>query len=241
MDVDKATHDVLIENCNKLLNIHDMVEDAVSDMDTYLARFVIENSYRNDEGRLVVPALWNSSVLHRLPNNYKLATKVLESVYKKLKADPVKLLQYDNEIKNQIENGIMVRVGNFKELINDINVSFLPHNGVFRPSNETTKCRIVNLSNLCDKSSPNNLSLNQVSLPGPQVNNELFVSLTLYRFNRYLMIYDLQKAFLQLCLREEDTFRFLFLWYKDVTNNNKELICLKQQRVPFGTRFPRFY
>ena len=235
--MDKATREALEITCNSYLNFKDYDDSEVSKVNSEIIKFVVDNSYRNENGRLVVPALWNEDNLHRLPNNFGLAHKVLNSVFKKLKRDPAKLKEYDNVIKQQIEDGIMEIVPNIEALKADQNASFLPHNGVFRPHNDTTKCRIVNLSNLCDRSSKDNLSHNQVSLPGPQLNSKLILSLTLYRFNRYLLIYDLKRAFHQLCLREQDTYKFLLLWFKDLSLNDLEVVCYKQLRVPFGARF----
>ena len=237
VNLDKATEEELNKNCNSFLNIHDQVDSDISEADREITKFIIQNSSRNSSGRLILQALWNEQVIHRLPNNYNLANNVLNSVFKKLRGDPEKLLLYDSVIKEQIDQGIIEKISNFHELKTSKNVSFLAHNGVFRMEHESTKCRVVNLSNLCERNKIGNLSLNQVSLPGPQLCNKLYISLILYRFNKYLFLYDLCKAFLQICLREEDTYKFLFLWYKDVSNSDFEKVCYRQLRVPFGTRF----
>ena len=71
--------------------------------------YVLDNTAVRDS-RLELPALWNKSVLHLLPDNYGLAHSVLKSTYKKYKNQPDKLMQYDEAIKNQLEQDIIEEV-----------------------------------------------------------------------------------------------------------------------------------
>ena len=205
-----------------------------TDLEIEYNKYVIENSYINESGRLVVPALWDHKVIHRLPRNFNLAKSVLKSVFKKYKNDKEKIFQYNRVIQDQLDAGVTERVDD-PEILE--NVSYMPHNAVFRENTETTKCRVVFLSNLCEKQSPLNLSHNQVSLPGCDLNNKLPVTATLYRFNKFIFIFDLEKAFLQLCLRPEDTDKLLFLWYDDINSISRKLVTYRFLRVPFGLRF----
>ena len=197
---------------------------------------MLQNCSVSAEGRLVMPAIWNESVLHRLPDNYNLAYSVLKSCYKKYHKQPEKLQQYDMAIKQQLSQGIIEEI-NPSSIENDPNISFLAHNAVFKGEDASTKCRIVFLSNICDKRDKNNLSHNQVSLPGCQLNNKLQTTAILYRFNKYLFIYDLEKAFLQLCLRDEDIAKLHFLWFRDLAKGDKSIVIYRFSRVPFGLRF----
>ena len=169
-------------------------------------------------------ALWNDQ-LHRLPPNYKLAKNVLSSVYRKLKDNPDKLKQYDEAIKQQVRDGIIEKV-DLDSIKSNPNVSFLGHNAVFRENVESTKCRVVYWSNLSEKGGEN-LSHNQVSLPGPNINSSIQLSLTLLRFNKFLLVFDLVKAFHQLLLSEEDTNKLHFLWYEDIANSNNSIVDYK--------------
>jgi hypothetical protein len=90
---------------------------------------------------------------------------------------------------------------------------------------------------LCEKGDGNNLSHNQISLPGPQLNTKSWIALTLLRYNKYVMLYDLEKAFLQLKLRPEDSEKLLFLWFQNVSENDFKFVGYKFLRVPFGLRF----
>ena len=201
-----------------------------------LFKLVIRETTLNAEGRLVLPALWNFKVLDRLPNNYNLASNILKSVFKKISKDKIKLNTYDSVIKQYYEEGIITKISDLSNLKFSKGVSFLGHRAVFRESSESTKCRLVLMSNVCQKGE-GNLSMNQVSLPGPQLNSKITATVFLYRFNKYLMLYDLRKAFLQLVLKHEDSMKMHILWFEDVANENFNLVAYKFNRVPFGTRF----
>ena len=119
-------------------------------------------------------------------------------------------------------------------------MSILGHNAVFRENVESNKCRVVYWSNLSEKGGEK-LSDNQLSLPVPNMNNSIQLSLTLFRFNKFLFVYDLVTAFHQLLLSEEDTNEMHFFWYEDKANfNNYSIVAYKMKRVQFGMRFSIF-
>ena len=117
-------------------------------------------------------------------------------------------------MKDQFDAGIIEKVQS-ESIYLDPNNFFLARNAVFKDHDFSTKCRVVFLSNLCDESNGQKLSHNQVCLPGQQLNNKLHTTALLYRFNRYLLVYDLEKGFVHLCLGDEDTSKLNFLWFKD--------------------------
>ena len=72
------------------------------------------------------------------------------------------------------------------------------------------------------------------------LNHKMLIAMLLLRFDRFLMTFDLRKAFLQLLLPEEDTKKLLFLWFRDVANNDYSIVGYRFLRVPFGARFSPF-
>ena len=241
--IEKDTEEILQVTLDRILSVEDTESDppsAMSITDQELINFVIKTAARNEEGRLILPALWNEEVQHLLPNNYFISLNILKSILKKYIKTPEKLLQYDEVIKKQIRAGVVEEISDLKSLINNKKVSFIPHNAVFRQQHESTKCRIVYLSNTCDRREQGSLSHNQISLPGPTLNSQIHIALTLLRFNKYLLIFDLEKAFLQLCLRPEDTQKLHFLWYRDVPLGDMEVVAYRFTRVTFGLRFSPF-
>ena len=78
--------------------------------------------------------------------------------------------------------------------------------GVFWLNRQTTKCRIVFLSNLAEQSHDGSFtaSHNQAMLPGPSLNQKLASALIHLRFGNYLLIFDIVKAFNQISLNDMD-------------------------------------
>ncbi|KAL7632973.1 UNVERIFIED_CONTAM: hypothetical protein RMT77_016683 [Armadillidium vulgare] len=182
-----------------------------------------------------MPLLWNKKLLQFLPNNFHLANSVLKSIHKKFSKQPLKLEAYDNVINEQLQNNIIQPVENINVLKNKNDISFIAHNAVFRDV-ETTKCRIVYLSNICEKDKLNNLSHNSVCLPGPNLNNKLDIALILLRFNKYLLIFDLEKAYHQIELLAKDSEKLYFLWFNNIKENDFRVKAYKLLRIPFGVR-----
>ena len=230
------SEDQLNHSINKLMNYDNYTEEfSISDEDRGLVKLLIENAECYKDGRLVLPCLWNKEVEHKLPNNYKLASNILKSNLKKLNKDSSKLEQYNKVFTEQLEAGIIEKVP-LERLINNNNVSFMGHMAVFREHVESTKCRVVFMSNICEKMKNGSLSHNQVSLPGPNLNQKLEVAITLLRFNKFILVFDLVKAFHQIWLPYLDTLKLNFLWIKDIHNDFSE-VAYKMNRLPFGMRF----
>lgn len=104
----------------------------------------------------------------------------------------------DDSIGEWESSGIIEKIDDLPSFLeSNPSHSFLPHMAVFRMNRETTKCRIVFLSNLCERNTKGRvlMSHNQVIQPGPCLNQRITDSLIHLRFDPKLICYDLQKAF----------------------------------------------
>ncbi|XP_066984524.1 uncharacterized protein [Macrobrachium rosenbergii] len=225
---------------NSLLNIHDDTRNtSVTEEETDLVNNVLSSiEVDKESGRLIMPCLWKKEIAPLLSPNYNLAKSILNSQRKKL--SPEKLKEYDEVIHQQLMDGIIERIDNIAAYSRDNDASFLAHNAVFRENVESTKCRVVFLSNLGENTGARSLSHNQCSQVGPNLNHKIQVATLLLRFDKFLVTFDLKKAFLQLLLRREDTDKLLFLWFKDVSKGDFSIIGYRFCRVPFGMRFSPF-
>jgi len=106
---------------------------------------------------------------------------------------------------------------------------------IFKYDKETTKCRNVFLSNLSgrDNNSPT-FSNNQCMLAGPSLNNKISTGIIQLRFDRFLFCFDVIKAFLSIKLRECDSNKLCFLWFKDPLNNDFTLVGYRNVKLSFG-------
>ena len=231
------TSDQLKSVLGNCLNLYEVPEQEFSDLDLSLFQSVINSITRDEEGRLVAPALWDSDVEHLLSRNLNLARNILKSTFCKLQKNRDALSQYDQVIQDQLCEGIICEVEDLDSFLKSYpDASFLPHSGVVREDSQTTKLRVVFLSNLAEKRN-GGMSHNAVSHPGPNLNYPLMFSLTLLRFSKFLLTFDLRKAFLQIKLRESDSRKLLFLWGRDVLRGDFTPVCYRFLRLGFGLRF----
>ena len=140
--------EILLKTINEILQCENE-DHSDNTNDVNLNRFVLENALTT-KGCLNLPAIWNKSISHRLPNNFALAQNILKTSLKKYQKEPSKLEQHDNCIKLRKEQGIFEEV-KAQDVCSKPGVSYLPHIAVFRENAASTKFRVMFLSNICDK------------------------------------------------------------------------------------------
>ena len=238
LNFDKCSNEVLEETCSFHLNEEPQYSEENSELNKKLIRYLFENCSRAENGRLIFPLLWNSDVKHLLAKNFNLANKVLQSNLKKLIKDKLKFDMADENVKNLESSGIIQKIHNIDEfLAENPTCSFLAHSLIFKMDKETTKCRMVFMSNLAEKcNQQNQLSHNQCMHSGPSVNQKLTTSMLLLRFDSKLLCWDIKKAFLQIQLPEADSKKLCFLWYKNVAKGDYSLQAYKNNMLSFGLK-----
>ena len=87
---------------------------------------------------------------------------------------------------------------------------YLPHKAVVKREAESTKLRIVYDASL--KESNHHRSLNDCPYPGPPLQTLLWSILARSRFYPVLLTGDLEKAFLQVRIKEEERDALRFFW-----------------------------
>ena len=237
-ELTKATDEIL-NNTYKYIVREDpkQYSDEVVELNQSLCKYALDNTLRDANGRLIMPLLWNHQVSHLLSKNFYLAKSILGSLLKKYESSD-KLNLIDETFKTQESLGIIERIDNVEGFIKSHpECSFLPFMGIFKPNNETTKTRVVFLSNLSEKcNNSTNLSHNQTIFSGPCLNQKLSSALLHLRFGAKLLCFDLVKAFLQIKLNEIDQNRLLFLWVRNINQGDHSIIAYKNLRLSFGLR-----
>ncbi|XP_068234742.1 uncharacterized protein [Palaemon carinicauda] len=240
-ELNKAANEVLMKYDEKKVLNYDQLEfeNCSSEVNDQLVRFALNHSVRTEKGRISMPLLWNSKVSHLLGRNYNLVKAVLKSNLKKLRKNELHLHLMDDAIKEQEQLGIIQRIPNLDQYMEEHpEHSFLPHMGVFKLNRETTKCRVVFLSNICEKdlSKPATVSHNQSIHSGPCLNQKIASALLHLRFGSKLLCFDIRKAFNQIELNPSDQNKLLFLWYRNVKKGDFSLVGYKNVRLSFGLR-----
>lgn len=240
----KATDEILEAECRKYINYDsEFYKEETTEHNQTLVDYTLNNMDRSPDGRLRVPLLWNGKVSHLLSQNYKLSKLILKSNLKKLNKNSSNLKLVDQTIKDQLHSGIIEKIDNINQFIDENPCcSFLPHMPIFKFDRETTKCRIVFLSNLnqIDYSKALSISHNQAMFAGPTLNQKLSSALLHLRFGKYLLTYDLKKAFNQLLLHPNDQSKLAFLWFRNIDKEDFSIVAYKNTRLTFGLRCSPF-
>ena len=192
---------------------------------------IFHKTVKFDKNRYYVTWPWKDMVID-LPNNYALAYGRLLSTVKRLCIDSELLRRYNEIIVDQLNKGIIEKVES--QAPNRRKLHYIPHHPVITPTKSTTKVRIV--YDASAKTSKEKLSLNDCLYRGPILLEELCGILLRFRMNKIGIVSDIEKAFLQIGLQEDDRDVTRFLWLKDpscpVEKNNIQIyrFC----RIPFG-------
>ncbi|XP_073941069.1 uncharacterized protein [Choristoneura fumiferana] len=162
-----------------------------------------------------------------LPTNFGLALGRLKSILKR--NNMVTTREYDSILKEQLELGIIEIVNQGADRT-DHPIHYLPHHMV---KQQGKPGRIV--YDASAKTSGHK-SLNECLYSGPSMLEDLTALLIKFRTKKIALLADVEKAFLQVALQEEDRDVTRFLWVKDIGKalNDENLLCLRFCRVPFG-------
>ena len=116
------------------------------------------------------------------------------------------------------------------EFVKPGEVHYIQHTGVVREDRATTKLRVV-----CDASANNNgSSLNESLETGPCLLPKLFEILLRSRCYKYLLLSDIQSAFLNIRVKERDRDFLRFLWIEDLEKDNPNIVIKRFTSVVFG-------
>ncbi|KAH0812042.1 hypothetical protein GEV33_010749 [Tenebrio molitor] len=134
---------------------------------------------------------------------------------------------YSNFMKEYLELGHMELVPSGE--IDKRNSCYLPHHAVIKDSSTTTKLRVV-----FDGSSKtsNGLSLNDNLLPGPNLQQDLFLTLARFRCFQYVISSDIEKMYRQINIDERDADFQRILWRESV---DSPLEIYRLKTVTYGT------
>ena len=163
-----------------------------------------ERLVRNSSGYYEVNLPWKAN--HpKISTNEVGSRRRLASLVRKLTREG-NYDRYDDVIREQLDLGIIEPApieAKGKQF-------YLPHKDVIKQSAETTKLRIV--YDASAKESSDKPSLNECLYPGPPLQNQLWNILVRSRFHPILLTSDIEKAFLQVRIKEEERDSLRFFW-----------------------------
>lgn len=164
-----------------------------------------------------------------LPVKFGLSLGRLKSLLKRL--DISTLHRYDAVFQDQLEKGV-IEVVQESCLPSTHPVHYLPHHCVVQ-EHKSTKLRVVYDASA---KAQGQCSLNDYLYTGPLMLEDLATLLLNFRTHQVALTADIEKAFLQVGLQNDDRDVTRFLWIKDLTKppTPENLLHLRFCRVPFG-------
>ena len=172
-----------------------------------------------------------------MQDNFENCVARLSSQLKRLIKDPEILKEYDSIIQDQLQSGIIEQVDCAKRP--DVGrVHYLPHHGVVRRDALTTKLRVV--FDASSRPSSDSPSLNECLYSGPALTPTIFNVLLRFREKRIALVGDIEKAFLNVGVAEEDRDVLRFLWVDSLEEENPGLMLYRFCRVVFGVNASPF-
>ena len=184
-----------------------------------------ENSITKEDNKYFVNLPLRDTVT-LVPSNWKVSIATLERVQENLKKRGL-LTEYGEIFKDQEQRGIIEKIQMCPEDFEQYN--FIPHHLVVKTEGQiTTKvCAVFNCSIKTDKVSP---SLTQACFEGLDLINNLANLLLKFRQGKYVLLADIEKAFLNIFLKSDnDKDRLCFFWQK-----GSELIVYRYRTINFG-------
>ncbi|XP_039303445.1 uncharacterized protein LOC113004455 [Solenopsis invicta] len=186
----------------------------------------IKNVSRDDSGRYTVRLPFRETN-RRLGDSRAIALKRFSALERKLSANESLRVEYTRAIDEYIKL-------NYISLVKDPSDDgyYLPHHAMIKDTSSTTKVRIV--FDASAKSSTG-VSLNDVVMVGPLIQDKLFTHLIRFRAYKYVITADIEKMYLQIRLHEDDRRYQRLLWRR-----NDKIETLQFNTLTFGVSSSSF-
>lgn len=192
----------------ELETVHD--NKGWSTTEKFCEEHFLANFTRTPEGRYIVRLPKREELVPQLDDNLYQATRRFYSLERSLSSDIQKRKLYQDFIAQYIALGHMREVS--EEELNVRPQFILPHHGVLKPESTTTKLRTVFDASCKSRSG---LSLNDVLIPGPTIQEMLVEIVLRFRLYRYVVTADIEKMFRQILVHHLDQPLQRILWRDD--------------------------
>ncbi|XP_049869686.1 uncharacterized protein LOC126369369 isoform X1 [Pectinophora gossypiella] len=185
----------------------------------------VENTTRMPDGRFCVKIPLKQSP-DLLGDSVERAKRCFLSLERRNKARPNFDKMYKDFMREYNSLGHMSQVSNDALIRNGY---FIPHHGILRENSLTTKLRVVfNASS----STTSGLSLNDIQMVGPTVQDDLLSILLRFRQHKYVLAADVEKMYRQVSVHPDDRHLQQIIWRDDAT---EQLKVFQLNTVTYGT------
>ncbi|XP_058827641.1 uncharacterized protein LOC131687569 [Topomyia yanbarensis] len=222
-----ATFDDLDQLIRRFWEVEEVSNDAHGSNEEEECEQHFLNTHRRDASGRYIVQLPLKDCFNELGNSRAMALRRFYALERRLNQHPDLKQQY-SEFMSEYED-----LGHCKEIneFNDpphISKWYLPHHAIIRPSNTTTKCRVV-----FDASAKVfGLSLNDVMKIGTIIQSDLQSIILRFREPRYVLTTDIAKMYRQIVVDDCHTPLQRIFWRKD---SSSVVRVLELTTVTYGT------
>ncbi|XP_029174769.1 uncharacterized protein LOC114943355 [Nylanderia fulva] len=199
--------------------------DSYTSAERFCERHFLDNTKRNEEGRIIVTLPIIKQKLENLGETRDIAMRRFCGLERRLNRDPGLKSQYTAFMREYLALGHMKLVREENDKDKGLPTYYLLHHCILKTSNETTKIRVV-FDALCKSST--GVSLNDALMIGPTVQQDLFSIVSRFRIFRFVFSADIAKMYRQILVDPQQTRLQRVLWRDEVTESVQtyELITL---------------
>lgn len=225
VSIAKKSQDSIDDLLIKFWELENVPETKIlSDKEKFCESHFLSNMSRLNTGRFVVRLPLTQSP-DALGDSYYMAKRRLLNLEKRFKRNPALKIEYSKFIKEYADLGHLS-----ESPIAKPNPSyFLCHHAVFKGNSESTSTRVVFDGS---GSSSSGLSLNDILMVGPNVQDSLFSILVRARQYKYILTGDIEKMYRQVIVHNDDCNLQLILWREDESQCIK---TLQLKTLTYGT------
>ncbi|XP_068738691.1 uncharacterized protein [Montipora capricornis] len=155
----------------------------------------------------------------------------LNTLVRRLRKEPSVMKEYHQIFQDQLHHGIIERVDETEEQLQG-QTHYLPHQAVIRTDALTTKLRVV--FDASAKVKPNCPTLNDCTYTGPPLTPGIADILIRFRVQKVGLVADIEKAFLNIAVDEQQRDLMRFLWVDDVTVDDPNVEVYRFCLVIYG-------
>lgn len=214
----------LNEQLKKFWELEEINKPNISSVEsTICEKLFTETTKRVENGRFSVRIPLKKPV-EILGDSYCIAEKRFLALERRLQKSPSYKDMYCEFMREYIRLGHMTQINNY-----NMPCYFIPHHGVLREHSLTTKLRVVFAANT---ETTTNVSLNDIQLTGPALQNDLFSILLRFRQYKYVACADIEKMYRQILIQEDQRNLQLIIWRE---NSTDPLSVYRLNVVTYGT------
>ncbi|XP_055543031.1 uncharacterized protein LOC129728607 [Wyeomyia smithii] len=218
-----------LENVEEFLNNYDNDRDEgeVDAGDTYESAADDDTTSRDADGKFRVTLFKRNYLMERLGESKSIATKRFMALERRLNANLEMKALYTAFIHEYL------LMGHMKEIRDEEDEPkcsyYMPHHVVMKPDSTTTKLRVVFDASCATDSG---VSLNDILMVGPVVQNDLLSILIRLRLHKYAIFGDVEKMYRMINVVEQDQPLQRILWRESV---DERLRTYQLTTVTYGT------